>query len=184
MPVCHARLVRERLGQIHRSSVYEELPGKGHWIDGVMTTKHLRAFYSAAVNRSRKTVRSPGEFTEKSTITVPSSGDLDPRLASSSISCNLPTRMVDWKSLRRVTPGAFMIKKCLLGVHSLALQTSRNLLQYFPVGSQIQEDYLDGNDTGPSWTCRNIGSGHRSSALRARTIPHSHLPCLSAFIEK
>lgn len=42
--------------------------------------------------------------------------------------------------------GISMIKKCSLGVNSLALQTSHNLLQYFAVDSQIQDYYLHGND--------------------------------------
>jgi hypothetical protein len=46
------------------------------------------------------------------------------------------------------TQGTFVIKKCSPGVDSLALQTSRNLLQYLAADSQIREDCSDGNDQG------------------------------------
>ncbi|KAJ5176459.1 uncharacterized protein N7482_002336 [Penicillium canariense] len=72
VPAYHARLMHELLGQAQWPSKYEELPGKGHWFEGVMTTDYLKGFYQAMVSQFRKAAEIPQTFT----VTVPASGNL------------------------------------------------------------------------------------------------------------
>ncbi len=46
VPAFHSRRLRQLISQYGHPSRYIELPGKGHWFDGVMTTTCLRRFYS------------------------------------------------------------------------------------------------------------------------------------------
>ncbi|KAL4927822.1 uncharacterized protein BDV17DRAFT_118898 [Aspergillus undulatus] len=70
VPAYHSRLMHALLGETGWSSDYVELPGKGHWFDGVMTTAPLLDFYENSV-RSMKN-RTPSNFE----MYVPSSGDM------------------------------------------------------------------------------------------------------------
>ncbi|OOQ90945.1 hypothetical protein PEBR_01821 [Penicillium brasilianum] len=72
VPAYHGRLMHELLGHAQWPSEYRELPGKGHWYEGVMTTTYLKDFYRTMVNQSSLTRVLPQTFT----ITVPSSGVL------------------------------------------------------------------------------------------------------------
>lgn len=72
VPAYHGRLMHELLGQAQWPSEYEELPGRGHWFEGVMTTKYLKEFYQSRANQSKVVETFPKTFT----ITVPSSGTL------------------------------------------------------------------------------------------------------------
>ncbi|KAF3396272.1 putative secreted protein [Penicillium rolfsii] len=72
VPAYHGRLMHELLDQAQWPAEYEELPGKGHWYEGVMTTEYLKIFYQTMVSRSRTARELPQTFT----ITVPASGTL------------------------------------------------------------------------------------------------------------
>lgn len=72
VPAYHGRLMHELLGHAQWPSEYQELPGKGHWYDGVMTTTYLKDFYREMVNQSSLARVLPQTFT----ITVPASGVL------------------------------------------------------------------------------------------------------------
>jgi hypothetical protein len=72
VPTYHGRLMHELLDQAQWPSEYEELPGKGHWYEGVLTTEYLKDFYRSMVSRSRTANVLPQTFT----ITVPASGTL------------------------------------------------------------------------------------------------------------
>ncbi|KAL8806998.1 MAG: hypothetical protein Q9182_000979 [Xanthomendoza sp. 2 TL-2023] len=45
VPPFHSRRLRQLLSQVGCPSKYVELPGKGHWFEGVMTTQNLLGFY-------------------------------------------------------------------------------------------------------------------------------------------
>lgn len=69
VPVYHSRLMHELLGRTQWPSQYNELPGKGHWFEGIMTTSSLLDFYEErAISQYRPTV--PLSFI----ISIPSSG--------------------------------------------------------------------------------------------------------------
>lgn len=250
VPVYHARLMHTILDQIQWPSSYDELPGKGHWFEGVMTTSFLTKFYNAMVNRTNsvKSIASKcpmsacnsasmtvapwlskadaGTFT----ITVPASGNLgskagiqvdqllspdvngklrvhcDPKtqiwhisthnihrfhLSKANPRVDLPAAIVldglekpfvvdpaqlhrtwyskaadggwdvshnsHWKTLGQRyghqlgaadailrTRGIFAILVCTSGVDRVALQISRNLMQYYAADSWIHGGYLDG----------------------------------------
>jgi hypothetical protein len=53
VPTYHSRLLSQLLLQANGSSQYHELPGKGHWFDGVMTTPHLVEFYNKQLASGR-----------------------------------------------------------------------------------------------------------------------------------
>lgn len=71
VPVYHSRLMHELLEQAQWPSQFIELPGKGHWFEGIMTTPPLLKFYE---ENSASTYRLgvPLVFT----LTIPPSGDI------------------------------------------------------------------------------------------------------------
>lgn len=71
VPAYHSRLMHELLGQTQWPSQFFELPGRGHWFEGVMITPHLLDFYENSTSSTRR-LNAPLDFT----ITVPSSGDI------------------------------------------------------------------------------------------------------------
>lgn len=73
VPAYHSRLMHELLGQTQWPSQFVELPGRGHWFEGVLTTPQLLGFYKNATDSQRR-LNAPLEFA----ITVPSSGDIGP----------------------------------------------------------------------------------------------------------
>ncbi|KAL1968758.1 hypothetical protein VTN77DRAFT_1584 [Rasamsonia byssochlamydoides] len=71
VPAYHSRLMHELMAFTGWPSRYEELPGKGHWFDGVMTTSALLSFYDTIISQ-RLAPSLPLEFS----IVIPSSGDM------------------------------------------------------------------------------------------------------------
>ncbi|KAI9653196.1 MAG: hypothetical protein M1831_006154 [Alyxoria varia] len=45
VPAFHSRRMRQLLGNSNSTTSFQELPGYGHWFEGVMTTKNLRQFF-------------------------------------------------------------------------------------------------------------------------------------------
>ncbi|KKK16082.1 hypothetical protein ARAM_000727 [Aspergillus rambellii] len=70
VPVYHSRLMHELLGEVGWSSEYNELPGKGHWYAGLMTTPSLLDFYESSL------VSLPLKTPLAYTLIIPSSGDV------------------------------------------------------------------------------------------------------------
>ena len=62
VPAFHSRRLRQLTSQYGHSSRYIELPGKGHWFDGVMTTRCLRKFYSEVLANGLATPELPYRF--------------------------------------------------------------------------------------------------------------------------
>lgn len=52
VPVFHSRRLHHLIGQCHeeRRDTYNEMKGKGHWYDGIMTTPGLLRFYENILN--------------------------------------------------------------------------------------------------------------------------------------
>lgn len=50
VPVYHSRLMKSLIHEVPAEMAYVELPGEGHWFEGVMTTENLQNFYRAALN--------------------------------------------------------------------------------------------------------------------------------------
>ena len=75
VPVYHSRRMSQLINQSNWASEYVELPGKGHWFTGAMTTRTLRTFYSTML--SNKT-RSPS-LPQRLRIVVPASGEMGSR---------------------------------------------------------------------------------------------------------
>lgn len=219
VPVYHSRLMHELLERIQWPSRYNEIPGEGHWFEGIMTTSSLLSFYEEnAISQSRP------EIPELFIINIPSSGvmgsvygiivdqlqspDMNGRIEvtrdlengvwylqtqnihrfhlSASPRIELPANLTldemeypfivdpdqcektwylrdslnrwitsneaEWKNIyqrhgRQMgamnailhSKGVFTIFTCSVGVEHIALQISRNLLQYFAADSLIIE---------------------------------------------
>ena len=50
VPVWHSRAMHQLIEQASWHSFYSEIPGSGHWFDGVMTTEPLSDFYKAKLS--------------------------------------------------------------------------------------------------------------------------------------
>lgn len=80
VPAYHSRLMSQLLVQAAGNSSYYELSSKGHWFDGVMTTKHLVSFYYEQITQSAHnrgpflnfsmSVANPGDMGSKGGIKV------------------------------------------------------------------------------------------------------------------
>lgn len=253
VPAFHGRLMHELLGQAGWPSEYEELPGRGHWYEGVMTTKYLTSFYRAMVDPSRVVKEFPQTFA----ITVPASGTLGSKagiqvdqlqtpdvngkfcvtrsldgktwhittrnirrfhLSPTCSRVELPDAIVlddwnrafdvssaqsaqtwfirddkgkweishdpSWKTIHERlgrqlgaldailrTPGTFTIRECSPGVEHVALQTSRNFLQYFAADSQIIEDCSSNDSDDQPGNVITLAIGHDLPPALIDTYP-------------
>ena len=75
VPVYHSRRMSQLICQSEWTSEYVELPGKGHWFAGTMTTKPLRDFYNSILKSQKSLPELPQYFR----IIIPSSGVMGSR---------------------------------------------------------------------------------------------------------
>ncbi|KAK4990732.1 hypothetical protein LTR50_002268 [Elasticomyces elasticus] len=86
VPAYHSRLLWQLIQQTHGNSSYHELPGKGHWFDGVMTTDALREFYQSELNGTKLDKSPMGQFT----LVVANPGDMGSSRGIKVLSLELP----------------------------------------------------------------------------------------------
>jgi predicted esterase len=72
VPPYHSRLLHSLIQESVCSSQYVELPDRGHWFDGAMTTIPLRAFYTSVLECAASPKQIPTDFN----FVVPNSGDI------------------------------------------------------------------------------------------------------------
>lgn len=75
VPPYHSRLLSSLLHESGCLSEFVELPGKGHWFEGAMTTEPIRSFYSSVLDleRYKKSIPETFEFI------IPNSDDVGSR---------------------------------------------------------------------------------------------------------
>ena len=73
VPAYHSRLMSELLARSLLPSTYVELPGKGHWYDGIMTTEPLKRFYDAQLQGTKS---DDDRLSECFTIIAPHTHDM------------------------------------------------------------------------------------------------------------
>lgn len=89
VPVYHSRLMNTLLAQIGQQANYSELPGKGHWFDGSMTTQPMKDFYS----RFLRCEMSPKQVLKQFSFVVPNSHDMGSRQGIFVEQLSTPDRM-------------------------------------------------------------------------------------------
>ncbi|KAI9815677.1 MAG: hypothetical protein M1827_002073 [Pycnora praestabilis] len=62
VPAYHSRRMAHLIVEVGWHSEYVEIPEKGHWFDGVMTTIQLRNFYKRYLNDAPRLPKLPGNF--------------------------------------------------------------------------------------------------------------------------
>lgn len=72
VPAYHSRLMNSLLAQSGQMAQYLEMPNKGHWFDGIMTTRPLMSFYEEHLNLTRHRRIAPKSFT----AVVPNTHDM------------------------------------------------------------------------------------------------------------
>ncbi len=75
VPAYHSRRLNQLISQTGGSSKYVELPGLGHWFDGVMTTSPLRDFYEYYLDGEQSLPELPMQFS----IVIANPGDMGSR---------------------------------------------------------------------------------------------------------
>ena len=75
VPAYHSRLISSLLFESGSPSQYVELSERGHWFEGVMTTRALRAFYTAVLRSETFERQIPRDFE----FIIPNSGDVGSR---------------------------------------------------------------------------------------------------------
>ena len=75
VPVYHSRRMSLLISQSGWTSKYVELPNKGHWFEGVMTTEALQKFYKFGLRNAEYGLEADQRFT----FIVPNTGDMGSR---------------------------------------------------------------------------------------------------------
>lgn len=75
VPPYHSRLLHSLLNESGCPSRYVELPNRGHWFDGAMTTNPLQAFYKSVLEAESYKKQIPADFN----FVIPNSGDIGSR---------------------------------------------------------------------------------------------------------
>ncbi|PGH00606.1 hypothetical protein GX51_05705 [Blastomyces parvus] len=76
VPAYHSRLLHQLIWENGWHSEYHELPGKGHWFDGVLTTHPLLDFYARHTGNS---FSYHDILPERFSFSIPNSGDMGSR---------------------------------------------------------------------------------------------------------
>ncbi|KAA6409819.1 MAG: hypothetical protein FRX48_06431 [Lasallia pustulata] len=75
VPVFHSRRLSQLIWQTGSLTEYIEMPGKGHWFDGIMATRSLREFYLKVLGTNEIDPELPQRFT----MVVANPGDMGSR---------------------------------------------------------------------------------------------------------
>jgi predicted esterase len=75
VPPYHSRLMNSLLSAAKLPSTFDELAGKGHWFDGVMTTEPLKQFYLKHLQTETPLIKPPERFS----LIYPNSNDMGSR---------------------------------------------------------------------------------------------------------
>lgn len=75
VPVFHSRRLSQLIDQTGYPTEYIEMPGKGHWFDGIMTTSLLREFYVQVLGKNEIGPERPPRFS----MVVANPGDMGSR---------------------------------------------------------------------------------------------------------
>ena len=75
VPIFHSRRLSQLIGQTGYPTEYIEMPRKGHWFDGIMTTHSLREFYLKVLGRNEIGAELPQRFS----MVVANPGDMGSR---------------------------------------------------------------------------------------------------------
>ena len=62
VPVLHSRRLNQLIAQTGYPSEYIEMPGEGHWFNGIMTTVSLREFYAKILSSNEMEQELPQRF--------------------------------------------------------------------------------------------------------------------------
>lgn len=136
VPVYHARRLRQLICQagVASSASYVELPGKGHWYEGVMSTKQLKDFYHRCLADGAQLPMTPQSFE----FVVASPSDTGPRGGLS------VDKIFDPIQLGRLE------LKCVRALRKLQIETSNIRRISFLETSHLLEDMeiilLDGEE--------------------------------------
>ncbi|KAL9620276.1 MAG: hypothetical protein Q9160_005175 [Pyrenula sp. 1 TL-2023] len=118
VPVYHSRLMKSLIHETSAEATYVELPGKGHWFDGVMTTEDLKAFYRAALNTKTLQKQLPIDFT----IVVADSDDFGTKGGLGIDQVVSPARLASISVHRNVSQASWHLRTS--NVHRFHIDTS------------------------------------------------------------
>lgn len=105
VPTYHSRLMHELMGFTGWPSEYHELPGRGHWFEGVMTTSNLLQFYNET-SAGRRPPLLPIEFS----VVVPNSGDMGSKFGISVDQLQSPDQSGHIKVTRELQDGIWHLR--------------------------------------------------------------------------
>ncbi|OAL37884.1 hypothetical protein AYO20_02717 [Fonsecaea nubica] len=153
VPAYHSRLMNVLLAEVGQVVQYAEMLHKGHWFDGTMTTKSMMEFYwrhLTAWHPNARLANAPDQFLIDDVPHVFDAGSgLPPFVKTAS---NVWGREVtlDWRTLDQRfgrqrgaldailrTTGPFQVVHDSDQTLSIAVQTSRNFLQYFGADTTV-----------------------------------------------
>lgn len=79
VPVYNARLMSQRIDQAGAESTYFEVPGKGHYWDGVMATKPVKEFFEQQLALNLDSATGPPLNLRNFSVVVADPGDMGPK---------------------------------------------------------------------------------------------------------
>lgn len=106
VPVYHSRLMKALAHAFQAPLQYVEVPGAGHWFEGVMTTEPLQAFYHAILNARSLKPLLPIDFT----LVVTDSDDFGSRGGLAVDQVESPSRLARIRTHRNVSRATWQLQ--------------------------------------------------------------------------
>ncbi|KKZ60834.1 hypothetical protein EMCG_04482 [[Emmonsia] crescens] len=134
VPAYHSRLLHQLIWENGWHSEYHELPEKGHWFDGVLTTPPLLDFYS------RHTSHPPSSdhlLPEKFSFFIPNSGDMGSRGGIMVDQLTSPDKYGHIQVTRERGGRLWQVKT--RNVHRFHLLTSKMRLAVYPTAIRVDD---------------------------------------------
>lgn len=151
VPVYHSRLMHELSKHAQWSSQFIELPGKGHWFEGVMTTPSLLKFYKENTASTHR-LGIPLVFT----IKIPPSGDIGSVYGISVDQLKSPDSKGQIKIIRNPNTGVWYLRTH--NIHRFHLSASPRV--HKPIALVLDDEehpfIVDPDQSEETWYLKNI----------------------------
>ena len=156
VPAYHSRLMHQLIKESGWYSTYDELPGKGHWFDGVLTTNSLVNFYRRSANTNQEATDDllPLEFS----IVIPSSAEMGSRGGLIVDQLQSPDRYGHIEVVRNENLGTWRLRTSNIHrFHILPSAIRGSYPERLFVDNNQEPFILPSDETRPTWLVRIDG---------------------------
>ena len=142
VPAYHSRFMHQALAATGTNSTYNELPGQGHWFDGVMTTEALSAFYREQFRRNPNNSITGMDFE----ITVANPGNMGSKAGVKAVQLSVPGRLGKIRARISQTGSAYTLETT--NILAIEIQIIHGLPDVVSIDGQ--DIHVSGIHSGPA----------------------------------